>query len=325
MSKRPSLKKQVCDVFKSLERYGESKFEAKEIAVAITKAAGTPGWNPARLSGVYSLSTMEDYLDISIRFTDWVKAEHGSRYLEEAKQFVPEYLQRAIDKNYSAWTIANFRSALRKLYQDPFLAEPLQIPIRHTDDIKRSRGPKAMDAKFSVERNRDLVDFSLACGLRRHELQELRVGDVYRDGNQLWVHVERGKGGRKREVPVLTAFQERVLEIIHGKNLDDFVIERIPVRADIHGYRREYANSLYQQIASKPYDLRDKDEIALQRVSWALGHNRLDVVTRNYLGELSATTDYGARELTQAVPFASRLANGGLPEGSFALWTPLMF
>ena len=227
---------------------------------------------------------MESYIDISIRFTDWVKAAHHSRYLEEAKQFASEYFQIAIDKNYSAWTIAHYRSALRKLYQDPFLAEELKIPIRHMQDIKRSRGPKAMDAKFSVERNRDLVDFSRACGLRRHELQELRVGDVYRDGDQLWVHVERGKGGRKREVPVLAAFQERVLEIIRGKNLDDLVIDRIPVRADIHGYRRQYANAFYEQIAGKSYNPRDKDEMALQRVSWALGHNRLDVVTRNYLG-----------------------------------------
>jgi integrase len=284
MSKRPSLKKQVIDVFKSLERYGESKFEAKEIAVAITKAAGTPGWNPARLSGVYSLSTMEGYMDICVRFSGWVKAQHGSRYLEEAKQFVPEYIQSAIDKNYSAWTIANYRSALRKLYQDPFLADSVQIPIRHTDDIKRSRGPKAMDAKFSVERNRDLIDFSCAFGLRRHELRELRAGDIYRGGDRLWLHVERGKGGRKREVPVLVAYQERVLEIIHSKEPQDFLFPRIPVRADIHGYRREYANALYQQNAGKPYNPRDKDKIALQMVSWALGHNRLDVVIRNYLG-----------------------------------------
>src|SRR5262249_41215119 len=141
---------------------------------------------------------------------------------------------------------------------------------------------KAMDKKFSVERNRDLVDFCRATGLRRRELRVLRVDRVYRADGRLMVFVEQGKGGRPRTVPVLRALENRVLGIIEGKKPDQLVIECIPVRADIHGYRREYANAIYEEWAGRKYDARDKDRDVMLVVSAALGHNRQDVISRNY-------------------------------------------
>jgi integrase len=140
-----------------------------------------------------------------------------------------------------------------------------------------------MDKKFSPERNRDLVDFCKATGLRRHELKALRVIDVYYNGDRLQVDVHQGKGGRPRSVPVLKQFENRVMDIISSKNLEGQVFDRIPVRADIHGYRREYAASYYKELSGKEFNPKDKDKDAMLLVSNALGHNRLDVITRNYL------------------------------------------
>jgi hypothetical protein len=78
--------------------------------------------------------------------------------------------------------------------------------------------------------------------------------------------------------------QDRVLEIIQGKQKDELVFQRIPVRADVHGYRREFAQALYEQETGQKYDPKNNNEEALQIISAALGHDRLDVVTRNYLG-----------------------------------------
>jgi site-specific recombinase XerC len=244
-------------------------------------------WNPARVEGIYSISTMKTYRKESSYFANWVKQKYpATKWLQDARQFVPEYLQSRIEKGDSAWTLQMVRSALRKLYQEPGLAGEIKLPIRRKNEIKRSRGPKVMDKKFSVERNRNLVDFCRATGLGRRELRELRVDHVYRADDRLMVFVDQGKGGRPRSVPVLRTLESRVLEIIEGKKPDQLVIECIPIRADIHGYRREYANALYEEWAGTKYDSDDKNEEVMLAVSAALGHNRLDVISRNYLDQV---------------------------------------
>ncbi|MEW6146333.1 MAG: tyrosine-type recombinase/integrase [Thermodesulfobacteriota bacterium] len=283
MSKRPSLVKQVVDQLQQQARYGQSKFEAKQLAIAQSRAAGAKQWQPARIDGIFSLETMASYRKQSIAFVQWAKQNHNCRWLAEARLFADQYLLHKLNQGHSAWTLQLTRAALRKLYQDPQLGCNVSLPIRHKDEIKRSRGPKLMDKKFSLTRNRDLVDFCCATGLRRHELRTLQVDDVYFADGRTWVFVAQGKGGRPRTVPVLQAMQERVKEIISTKRADEKVFLRIPIRADIHGYRRHYANALYQQLAGSHYDPHSKNKDAMLLVSAALGHNRLDVVTRNYL------------------------------------------
>lgn len=285
MAKRQSLIKQVKDVLDNLARFGESKHEEKQKKLTEAQAKGLKGWNPARVDGIYSIVTMQTYRRECIAFVEWAKVNYGCRYLEQCKTYIGQYLVNKIDDGNSAWSVQTVRSALRKLYQNPDLANNVKIPIRKKNEIKRSRGEKAMDKKFSPERNRDLVDFCKATGLRRHELKAVKVQDVYRDEDgKLRVEVIQGKGGRPRSVPVLQSLESRVLEIVSGKNLDSQIIEKIPVRADIHGYRREYAADYYKELAGKDFNPKDKDTSAMQFVSWALGHNRLDIITRNYLG-----------------------------------------
>src|SRR5688572_4407825 len=106
MAKRPSLKKQVVDMLNSLARFRESKYEAKQRAIEVQKAAGLKGWNPARVEGIYSIQTMKTYRKECIKFTDWVKQKYSStKWLHDARQFVPEYLQFRMQKGDSAWTI----------------------------------------------------------------------------------------------------------------------------------------------------------------------------------------------------------------------------
>lgn len=287
MSKRPSLTKQVCDALYCQSRFGQSKYDAKQEIISSDRASGSESkkWNPARVEGIYSIETMKTYRKKSIEFMDWVKQKQGCKWFNEAKLYVDEYLQERMDKGDSAWTLQLRRAALRKLYQDMNLANEVKLPLRRKSEIVRSRGHKAMDKKFSVERNRELIDFCGATGLRRHEIQALKVGDVYEADGRTWVYVRQGKGGRPRTVPVLKDLENRVLEIIAGKELDSQVIENIPVRADIHSYRRDYANALYCELAGEEFNPKNKDLSAIRQVSCALGHNRLDVVTRNYLDQ----------------------------------------
>lgn len=283
MSKTPSMRKQVVDHFKTLECFGQSRYEAKQQAIAEARDAGATGWIQARVRGVYSFGSNDDYIRHSIEFTQWAKQNYKCKYISDTRPYVSEYLKYRLQLGHTAWTLQSVRSACAKLFLDPEIAKENPLPTRRKEDIKRSRGPKAMDKKFSEKRNQALVDFCRATGLRRHELTALKAHNVYQTDERMWVFVEQGKGGRMRTVPVLKAMQARVTEIIQGKEADDQLFQKIPVRADIHGYRREYAQTLYEQEAGQKYDPKNKNKEALRIVSAALGHNRLDVVIRNYL------------------------------------------
>jgi hypothetical protein len=106
------------------------------------------------------------------------------------------------------------------------------------------------------------------------------------------VGVENGKGGRPREVQALPGHNEDVWMMREGRPDDEKVFERIPRHLDVHSVRREFAQALYQHYANgqdlPPPDGRlrpkDYDRDAAERVTWALGHNRIDVVLRHYIG-----------------------------------------
>ena len=284
MSKRKSLVYQFVEKLKSMACYGKSKNEAKAEKFAQIKSSGVKGWQPIIIDGIYSYETMRTYTKECVSFANWVRENFAVKDIEVAKTHVDSYLEHRMSKNDSAWTLKLIRSALRKVYSDSNLASNVNVPDRKKEQITRSRGQKAMDKKFSVERNRDLIDFCKATGLRRHELKAVKVKDIYRDEEgKLRVEVNQGKGGRPRSIPVIESLENRVLEIISGKDLESKVIEKIPVRADIHGYRRDYAANYYKELSGKDFNFEGKDTFAMQQVSWALGHNRLDVVTRNYL------------------------------------------
>lgn len=281
MAKRKSLFHQFKESLMKQARFGESKHEAKAEYREQCRAAGQD-WNPSAVEGIFSHMTMKAYLDRTKEFSEWVKAKHGCRYMEEAKNHVSEYIQARVEAGHSPWTLQQVRSALRKAYEDRTLGRDVTMPIRSRTSVTRSRLERAHDKDFSEVKNRDLVDFCRATGLRRHEMEALRTRDVYQRGNQLYVHVNQGKGGRSREVPVLKQYQDRVREIIATRQPDERPVE-LRVRADIHSYRREYTRERYKELTGREFDRKDYDHGAILEISQNLGHNRPDVVTRSYL------------------------------------------
>jgi len=286
MAKRPSLKKQIVDRLNQQAKFGISKHKAKQLYREYCKTHGIK-YNPARVPGIYSIKTMENYKEECIRFGEWAKQEHGVRYIDDAKQYVAEYLQKGVSRGYSAWTLQKQRAALRKLYQDHTLASEIELPKRRQKDVIRSRGQKAMDKKFSEEKNKDLVNFCKGTGLRRREILGVRVKDIVRNNEGRLIVKVRGKGyakgGRPREVTVLKEYENHIRQLIRGRDPEENIFNKIPVRADIHGYRREYAKARYEELAGRKFDKNYYDKKAVQQVSKDLGHNRISVALDNYL------------------------------------------
>ena len=115
-------------------------------------------------------------------------------------------------------------------------------------------------------------------------------------GNQAFLQVTRNtKGGRPRLVPLVldTDFVQQLL-FSAGENK---VFPAVPNGADIHGYRADFATTLYKKLARDIKDIPKEDRYicrkdlkgiiydkqAMLEVSRALGHNRIDVIAGHYI------------------------------------------
>lgn len=290
MGRKGSIVYQVMQRLEQLYAVGVSKHEAKMSWREYCRANGLP-WNPAYSPRIHSLNTFKQYKKVSLRFANWARKEKGCRDLEEARQYVEEYLTRS---KMSPWSVRKEMAALAKLYGCSSRDFQVEVPRRSRSEITRSRVARKHDREISLERYRDLVDFCRGTGLRRKELMALEKRDIFRDGERVFVFVRQGKGGRSRVVRVLEPYQEHVWSMRERVGLlEGKVFEYVPNRLDVHALRREYAQRLYEELAScveasggvyRTRDGRVYDRAVMRMVSENLGHSRLDVVAKHYLG-----------------------------------------
>jgi integrase len=309
--RKPSIIYQTLQRLDELKRFGESKHLAKQEERERCIEKGER-YNPARVEGIFSHKTYQVYKEHCLKFVSWARETHGVKNLERAREYVKEYLEKHIGEGRSAWTVRVEASALAKLYGCQSTDFGVKLPERRREDIHRSREEREHDRKFSEERNRDLVEFCKATGLRRKELLRLQARDIIERDGVVFIHVHQGKGGRERVVQVVEEYRDHVLALKQRAESEgrEKVFERIPVRADIHSYRREYAANRYKEIERDPEqykkarerweeykrergcegpdtyrrrDGREFDRAILLEVSRDMGHNRVDVIARHYL------------------------------------------
>jgi hypothetical protein len=265
---------------------GEKRSDAK--ALAHDHGESTFAFTDGK---IHAFETRNNYQNIVMRFVNWCRDCHDINRIECLREYADEltsvYLSDRIAQGYSAWTLQTERSALRIFFQNRDLASSVVLPKRKMGNIVRSRHPAVRDLHFQPNNWLPLINFCKACGLRREELRDLYVRDVYhrkRDG-QLVVHVVKGKGGKDREVPVFPGRELSVLEVVEGREPAEHVFGRIPSNMDIHAIRRQFAQELYEHRSGRPLPplegrLRsdDLDRDAALYVSRCLGHNRIDIL-----------------------------------------------
>lgn len=129
---------------------------------------------------------------------------------------------------------------------------------------------------------------------------------------QFYIAHIRDKGGKTRFAPIIGPYAEMAIERMQQTAPDELVFFHVPGGADIHGYRADYATALYKTYARRiediPYDSynrgsgrkyqsevytcrRDErgkklDKAAMRRTSFALGHNRINIIADHYLRDL---------------------------------------
>ena len=283
--KKKSIIRQGIERLLKMSAFGQSKHRDK------LKNNG----KPAR-DRIYSGRTLTNYIAACCRFLKWARTEHGCIDLDAARQYVAEYLRLRIRQGLSAWTVRAEAAALAKIYQCSMCDFGVKLPKRRRRDVKQHRGNRWAGHYDSIK-HKALELFCRACGLRRHEVAQLRPTDVYRSnkGNVI-VHVRQGKGGKERFVIALNDLPLELAEQAAARG-DKLIFPCIPKYAPVHTWRRAYAQDLYQRLArpveeiprQEQYICRGEragiiyDKRAMQAVSKMLGHSRLDVVT-SYLG-----------------------------------------
>lgn len=289
-TKNKSMKWQVEELLLSKLCIGQSRHEAKKEAKKLGKQ--TP-------DGIHSWDTYNTYKKHCIYFTEWCKKTYGCKTIEGAKAHIQDYLDYRIDNGLSAWTIKMEASAIAKMYGSSVAELGIKTPERRREDIKRSRFTCKHDKHISLENHKDIIDFCKGCGLRRHELAQLKTENIIIEGKNVYIEVLQGKGGKQRIVEVLPEYREHI-KSYHNDNIGDHVFKEIPQNLDIHSYRAFYTCELYKSLErsldsltreQKYYckgDMKGRvyDRRAMIEVSKMLGHNRINVIASNYLWDL---------------------------------------
>lgn len=287
-------------IYQSLKRLdgkmaiGDSRYKAKQAAQAEAAARGEACW-PFTDYLIRSYKTRETYQGPILHFVSWARDTYGIKDLADldprADELVSRYLELRLQAGKSPSTLKTERSALCLFFSDGTIAQNVPLPERRRQDITRSRRPVAKDKKFQPANWQPLLKFEKAVGLRENELRRILVKEIREVNSELTAFVSRGKGGKKRPVPVLPGREQDVLSVIADRNPTERVFPRLP-DTEVQDLRREYAQKLYLYYAGPgwtlpPTDRRlrpsDYNREAVEKVSKALGHKRRDVVLNNYL------------------------------------------
>lgn len=292
------LKMQSKEVLDSLKCFGRSKYQDKQNAAAEYDRLRPEGVskqeyiNNALRPHIYSYRTYGDYVKHINYFLKWCEDTHHCKTLKQCREHVDEWLQMRIDSGLSAYTLKLESASLAKLYQESS-KNFVPTPSRERGSITRSRGYAVRDAGFSLEKNKEIIAFCRATGLRRAELESLTGKQLLEKPEGYFIAV-KGKGGRYRESPIIGPHAEEVAERMRAAG-DGKVWEHVPTHMDVHSYRSEYATAIYCAFARDPIPKEDRyfcrsdrkgtvmDRMAMLEASRALGHNRIDIVAGHYI------------------------------------------
>ena len=273
-----------------------------------------------RVDGIHSVQTAESYRGTANRIGEVCKSM-GVRNIEDIDKGVIERYMESY-RNASMWSVSREVAAANKLLGTSYTPRDFGFPQRRTyTSVKNNRGelPKSSDA--NKPENQDGLYFASVTGCRRSSITTVTANDAIRDEHgKIYAFHFCEKGGRERTSLVLPSEQGNLTRWVDSKlkgghSPDAPLVDYISRNAPCHRMRSEYARDLYAElkdakergvdvyrgrkfelfIDKEKYDYsyhnpRFKSDVvhgfekdlALE-VSFALGHNRLDVSLYSYL------------------------------------------
>ncbi len=244
----------------------------------------------------YSESTAKSVYEIMHVYIGWAlnrgKLMPGMK-LRDLIPFVQEFLDEK-KKTCTANTIHTYVSQICKALN--LNMEDYNYPPRRRADIVAHRSAPevfpAVSAKYP-----EVIGFSLAAGTRKYkELARLKGTDLRTGEDGLTLRI-LGKGGLIRQAPVVGTAEAELVERLCREAGAGRVFPRLPANLDLHAIRAMYACSIYlmhaRDISTLPPEERCEcradykgivlDRAAMDAVSRAIGHTRIDVIAKSYL------------------------------------------
>ena len=273
-----------------------------------------------RVATINSVKTADSYRGTANRLSEVCKSIGVKNIDDIDKDVVSKYMDSY--RNASAWTVSRELSAVNKILSTNYTPNDFEFTQRRTyTSVKNNRGDLPQSSTATKPENQDGLYFASVTGCRRSSITRVTANDAVRNANgQIIGFNFCEKGGRCRTSPVLLSERQNLTywvdsKLKGGHSADAPLIDYISRNAGCHRMRSEYARNLYDELKDakergidvyegSKYDLFidkekfdynynnprfkgdtvhgfDKD-IALE-VSFALGHNRLDVSIYSYL------------------------------------------
>lgn len=304
MSRKSKLQHQFIMELKKETKFGESKHKAKELA---RNEAAKNHEKFKQVKGIFSHRCYDDYKKSIGTYVNWVCKNHSEvKTMEQARRYIPEYVDELRERGLSEWTIHSYVYSLRSSYHCEVADLGVELKQRSRADVIRNR-----DAEDSALRNDEryekVVTLAKATGARRMELLRLckedfreRTDKEGKPTGELEVF-KRGKNGIERWCLVDPQYNDFIRELIataptYNFNGEDRLLRKsdLPARLPIHDCRSDYAVNLYNyfeerglasgEIYSCRKDLKGwhYDKGLLELVSTNLQHSR-DSVVIDYL------------------------------------------
>ena len=270
--------------------------------------------------GIHSVKTAEQYRKTALRLSKVCK-EMGIKNIEDIdKSVVARYMEAYRDA--SSWTVSRELAAISKIRGETITPKELGFTQRRTyTSVKNNRGELPKSSDVNNPKNQDGLYFASITGCRRSSITTVTANDAIRDEHgKIYAFHFCEKGGRERISLVLPSEQGSLTRWVDSKlksghSPDAPLVDYISRNAPCHRMRSEYARDLYAELKDakergvdvyhgrmfelfidrNKYDYnynnpRFKSDcphgfekgLALE-VSFALGHNRLDVSLYSYL------------------------------------------
>jgi len=273
----------------SLNRFGESRHMYKILGEASK-------W-------VFHYPTYRKYLNSCWSIIQPIQEKYGINMLIKIRPWmIREEFERRIREGQSAWTLWAYRSALIKLeygienmygYLVRLVPRDMILPprkvVKRIDRFAYTAKETAAMLQAAYQQCASaavVLELIAYTGLRLHEALNLRALDIQADT----LTVFKGKGGKRREVPIPNKALDLIEELMEGKAEMDLLFPELTqskVRNCMektcaivgikvhkpHNLRHYYAVKQYKQARDAGMD----DKEARLKVSRNLGHNRKSV------------------------------------------------
>lgn len=238
-----SIKYQLNQRLNSLMRIGEKK---------VKEQPGAEDYNPNRVSGVHSLSTLDTYRSVINGFADHCREQGIKNINDITKETVESYMLSR--KNLSAWTNSKCLSGINKVLDTRYRPSDFGLAKRETANIVHNRKILNSNNESDKACNQVAIWMASSCGARRADLMRMQANHAIRteDGTVIGFHIYGSKNGKDYNVLILPSEREKMTAFIDAKvaifGENCRLVEKCTNNGNPHYFRHVFAQNMYNAI-----------------------------------------------------------------------------